>query len=380
MDLLTQADLKRLSEAEGEWCVSLYLPTVRAGAEVQQNPIRLKNLMREAAEQLKAVGMRAPDAEKLLEPVQTLLNDADFWRNTSDGLAVFVGPEMFHTFRLPASFEEFVGVRQRFHIKPLLVMLSGDGRFCVLALSQDEIRVLEGTRNSVNEVPVDGIPSSLADAMKYDQHQRTLNRAVQGTRAVYHGGGAPDDAEAKNQILRYFQMVDRGLRDLLAEQTIPLVLAGVDYLLPIYHEANTYCCLLEQGITGNPETWSAKELHRRAWDVVKPYFEQAQADQRALYEEFAGRDDGRADNRVVDVVRAAVEGRVATLFVAKGVQKWGVYRGHSHKVHAHPTRQPGDQDLLDVAAVQTFLSGGTVYVVDQEHVPGGDVLAAVFRY
>lgn len=33
----------------------------------------------------------------------------------------------------------------------------------------------------------------------------------------------------------------------------PLVLAGVEYLLPIYRRANTYPYLLDGGVTGNPE-------------------------------------------------------------------------------------------------------------------------------
>lgn len=379
MDVLTQSDLRQLSEAQGEWCISMYLPTVRAGAEAQQNTIRLKNLMRQASDELKAVGMRVPDIESLLEPVQALQNDVGFWRNVSDGLAVFVGPGMFYTFRLAARFEEFVAVRQRFHIKPLLVLLSGDGRFYVLALSQDEIRLLEGSRDSVHEVVLDGIPASMDEALQYDDPQRLKRATATGGGAVF-GGGDAADASAKQDILRYFQIVDRGLRELLAEQRVPLVLAGVDFLLPLYHEANTYISLLDAGVIGNPQALSAKELHQRAWAIVKPHFEQAQADQKARYEELAGRADERAESRVVDVVRAAVEGRVETLFVARDIQKWGVYRAHSHKVHAHPTRQPGDQDLLDVAAVQTFLSGGMVYVVDRDAVPGGDVLAAVFRY
>jgi hypothetical protein len=43
-----------------------------------------------------------------------------------------------------------VVVTDRFHIKPLLPLLSGDGRFYVLALSQSEVRLLQGTRYSVS--------------------------------------------------------------------------------------------------------------------------------------------------------------------------------------------------------------------------------------
>jgi hypothetical protein len=42
--------------------------------------------------------------------------------------------------------------------------------------------------------------------------------------------------------------------------------------------------------------------------------------------------------------------------------------------------QPGDEDLLDSAAVHTFLNGGTVYAVEPVEVPDEATLAAVFRY
>jgi len=379
VDVLNQQDLRTLSETEGEWCISIFMPTAR-GAEAQQNPIRLKNLLRNAEEQLAEVGARVPDAEALLQPAQALLSDADLWRNVSQGLAIFVGPQHFSYHRVPLALEELVVVRRRFHLKPLLELLSEDGHFYVLALSQDGVRLLEGTRDTAQELPLERVPANLAEALQYDQREKVMRSAVKGGGGSVYGAGGSEDVNNKQAILRYFQMVDRGVRELIADKHIPLVLAGVDYLLPIYREANTYPYLAEEGITGSPDGLSDKELHQRAWEVVEPHFAQAQAEAVARYEELAGRGEGEASNNVVEVVRAAHEGRVATLFVARDVQLWGVYRAHSHKVHVHPSRQPGDQDLLDVAAVQTFLNGGTVYVVDREAVPGGDVLAAIYRY
>jgi hypothetical protein len=46
----------------------------------------------------------------------------------------------------------------------------------------------------------------------------------------------------------------------------------------------------------------------------------------------------------------------------------------------HETPEPGDQELLDLAAVQTILHGGTVYSCDHIKAPGDDVAAAIFRY
>jgi hypothetical protein len=381
MESLTRDDLRKLIETEGEWCVSFYMPTMR-GAEAQQNVIRFRNLLREAEEQLAQVGMRVPDIEAFLSPAQELLNDAALWRGTRDGLAVFVAENHLSHYYLPEAVEEVVTVRRRFHLKPLLALLSGDGRFYVLAISQDQVRLLEATRDSVNEIDLVGVPDSLAGALQYDRSERQVRAAAvaapSGGGGSVHGTGT--DEETKLDILRYFQMVDRGLRDMLGDKRVPLVLAGVDYLLPIYRQANTYPYLVETGVIGNPQTLNAKELHRRAWEIVKPQFAREQAAQEGLYRELAGRQEGRASNNLKQIMQAAHGGRVATLFLARGVQQWGVYRAHSGNVHVHPSQQPGDHDLLDLAAIQTVANGGTVYVVDSDQVPGGESLAAIFRY
>ena len=54
--------------------------------------------------------------------------------------------------------------------------------------------------------------------------------------------------------------------------------------------------------------------------------------------------------------------------------------GRSNRDLLEPEPAPGDEDLLDLAAIQTILNGGTVYVVEPEQVPGQTLLAAVFRY
>ena len=73
MDLITWDDLKALTGRYPGWCVSILMPTHRAGQETQQDPIRLKNLVREVEERLKAKGLRSPEIAGLLEPAQLLL-------------------------------------------------------------------------------------------------------------------------------------------------------------------------------------------------------------------------------------------------------------------------------------------------------------------
>ena len=52
LSAVTREEIQNLLHTPGRPCVSIYMPTVRAGAETQQNPIRLKNLLRRVQERL----------------------------------------------------------------------------------------------------------------------------------------------------------------------------------------------------------------------------------------------------------------------------------------------------------------------------------------
>ena len=58
----------------------------------------------------------------------------------------------------------------------------------------------------------------------------------------------------------------------------------------------------------------------------------------------------------------------------------GALRPAGRTVELRQERRPGDEDLLDTAAVLTLLRGGTVYVEEREKLPGAGVCAALFRW
>jgi len=387
MGMLSGDDLRTLTSKSSGLCVSIYLPTHRAGRETRQGPIRLKNLLGEAEEGLIASGFRIPDAQELLQPARRLLQDGLFWQHQSDGLAIFLSRKMFRYYCLPLDFDALAVVADRFHVKPLLPLFSSDGRFYVMALSQNEARLLQGTRYSVSEVDLEGVPTSLTEALRYDDpekrlqfHTSTRTPGGRGERpATFHGHGVGSN-DVKSNLLRFFHRVDEGLRELLRYEQAPLVLAGVDYLLPIYQEANTYPYLVDQGIEGNPGDLSAEELHKYAWDIVRPLFMVAQKEAAAQYRRLAGVGSEQVSNDLGEIIPAAHQGRVETLFVAVGVQQWGSLDLGTNVVQLHEEAEPSSEDLLDLAAVQTLLNGGTVFAVEPERMPDETSLAAVFRY
>jgi hypothetical protein len=89
-------------------------------------------------------------------------------------------------------------------------------------------------------------------------------------------------------------------------------------------------------------------------------------------------DARRTANDVAGVVRAAYGGHIAVLFVARGRQQPGVFDPAQAVVEVYEEPRPGDEDLLNCAAVYTLLHAGTVYVTEPEKVPGGGALAAIY--
>lgn len=384
MDLISKQELTTLLEGRGDGPhVSIFMPTVRAGAETQQNPIRYKNLLREADRLLGERGVDNGDTESILEPARSLVDDFDFWQHQEEGLAVYLADGFFRTYRLPLAFNELAAVEDRFHVKSLLPLFNVQGRFYVLALSQKNVRLLHGDRYRVWEVDLEDVPKSLADALGTDltepqvQMHTGSNASQQQRSPIFHGQGAGEE-DQKGEIRKFFNLLDKGVREYLGGGRSPLVLAGVDYLLPIYREVSDYPGTLDDGVTGNPDDLGADELHRRAWDLVVPVFRRERREAAERFGDLLG--TGRASGQVDEAVPAAVDGRVDTLFVPSGVRHWGRFDREQRSVEHHEEQGPESEDLLDLAAVHTYLNGGTVYAVAPDEVPGDGTVAAVFRY
>jgi len=265
-------------------------------------------------------------------------------------------------------------------------VMADDGRFKVLAISQRHIRLLRGSRHTFEEIDLEDLPRSYLDAIHPDSfeksvqfHTRTGVHIGGGDRAaIFHGhGSAGDDALTKRIMVHYFRRLDDGVRDYLEKRKVPLVLAGVKHIRALYREASHYGELLDEGIDGNPEKISDEELHRRAWEIVVPVFQRERLEAKERCENLLGADDSRAINSIEQVVPNAFYRRVSTLFYPVDGHYWGSFDPKEGKVDLHPKRQPGDEDLLDLAVMHTLRNGGTPYAVEREEMPVGQEVAAI---
>jgi hypothetical protein len=200
-----------------------------------------------------------------------------------------------------------------------------------------------------------------------------------GARGVmFHGHGAGELEHRKDEISQFFHRLDRELHPFVADQTAPLVLAGVDDLLPLHRETTTHPRVLPEQILGNPESRSVADLASRAWEIVRSQLQASETVAVTRYHELGGSGRGSAD--LATVVWAAHDGRVAEVFVVADGERRGTFAPGSGAVSVREGPGAVGEDLLNLAAIYTFQRGGTVHVLERGRMPGGSDLAAIFRY
>ena len=387
MNALNRDSLTSLTREFGFPCVSLYMPTHRAGADKEQDPVRLRNLLNEVSRRLADGGMRAADALALLKPVRSLLDDPGFWRETADGLAAFVSRSSSTILRLDTAFPELVAVGERFVIRPLLPALRDGRRFWLLALSKNSVRLFDVGHETIDEVPIPESPGTFKEAMKYEDADHGFQFHPEGTgstsgahrSAVYYGSGGLPDAE-KDQVGRFVRMVEKAVEGVIRGSNRPLLLAGVEYEVSRYRAVNSYPDLLEQALLGNFDETPVSRLHAQAWHVAAPRFEGRLLEDVADLE--AKKSSKTVSEDLSEIVPAAHAGRVRTLFVGDTPGAWGRYDPDTGVVDVHDEPLPGDWDLGEIAAVETLFHGGDVHVVPSDPLPESKTPtpAAILRY
>jgi hypothetical protein len=385
MDAYKREDILDLMNQEGDAMISIFMPTHTVGQATLENPIQLKNMIAEVEGLLRQKGKGSGEIRDLVTPLAELIDNGSFWQHQAEGLAIFRSSNTFQTMRLPINVEECTIVNNRFYTRPLLPLLHNNGSFYLLSLSIDKVRLYSCDRHDFQEMDLGEVPTSMEDALGDEQLTDTLNfhtntqSAQGGERAgIFFGKGSSNDSHKKKDVLRFFTILENGINRLINQSTQPMVLAGVEYLLPIYREKNRYGYVLEQGITGNPEDRRVEDMHQEAWALVEPQMDQARMDAIDGYHILCN--DHQSSNDIREILPAAYFGQVDILFVSTESKLWGKFDPDTQAVDIHERRQPDDEDLIDLAAKFAMTNGGLIYTYDMAEMPDGALIAATMRY
>lgn len=383
IDRVTAQQLRSLAEVDDTAAATVTMPTYEAGREVRQNSIRFDNLTKRVREMLQAVGLSREDINVRLEQPEALAAHDSWWQNQSKGLVLFLADGVFERFRLPKELDESALVGQHFHLRPLIPMEQEDGTFYVLAVSQNRVRLLRGSRYDIETLEPEDLPGDLNSALNVDEYTQSIQHHM-GERpgvvdsGIFHGhGGADMDVQKQDELRRYFQVIGDAIDRYLAEEKYPLVFAGVDYLFPLFRDACKYPQIAETHVSGSPDECSEAELRDQAWSAVRPIFLGDLDDGINRYHREAGGE--RASTDLTAILTAARNGIVDTLLLGEGEVHWGRLTDTADLFEFVEQEVPGACDLLNEAAVQTLRTGGRVLECPLDKMPDRRPIAAVLR-
>lgn len=391
--MLTVQDVRALLQAGAGPHISLLMPADRAFPASQQNPVRFRNLLREAEASLadaSALTLGTEARQALLAPLHALAADSRAWAHPEDGLAVYRNQDQMHVFWLPLPPRPLAVVAESFHVKPLLRLAQDDKRFHVLAVHADRIRLYEGDRKALREIElVEAVPHTLEDALgaeiddlDSDTYSYDAGPGVRGQQTSRSGGGARAGSNAQaldKDTERFFRAVDREVaRHYSQPSGCPLVLAALPQYHAEFRRVSHNPLLAAQAIDINPGSLGLDELRQRAWYALQPRFEERVEDLLERYGAARGAD--RADDRLQEVATAAAAGRVELLLVEESRQVPGRMDATSGAFVPLPLEDPQADDLLDDIAERVIALGGEVIVLERSRMPSTTGLAAIYRF
>lgn len=385
MESFSKEMFEALANVHEKHCISIYLsPPTTEPDKRQQSVIKLKNIHRELMSRLQNYGMKKVECEEYLKPIKNLLElDNDFWMFPSRGMAIFLRRNDFRVFRFPFAFNETHYLADHFYLLPLSEIINQEWTFYLLGISINKVRLCKGNFYEMEEIDIgDEIPRSLTDALGEDYVQKSLQlrgRGDSNARPYYHGQGSGTEKEKKEEVAKYFLQIDRALTNKLNHDDRPLIFAGVDFLFPIYKQVNRYRHLLDTPIEGNFDEPDMQKLHRQALKLLMPHFEQEKAEKKKKF--LALLSKGLSSYEMKNVIPATMAGRIETLFVKKNELFPGRYFRDDNRISVDEKIEPGVSDLLNMAAVETIMHNGSVYLVNGEEMPDEhSPVNAILRY
>lgn len=384
LDVLTRETFQYLAEYTSSCCVTMYLPTHPGGMEVNErvDATAFKNKLQQITALLREKGHDQTFIEDLLKPGYDLYRDDELWYNLSPGLAVFISEGVFRYMKMPYSPTEKLLINTSFYVTPLLPVMMNVDSFYLLVLSYKQARLYRADAFGMAHVPVEGLPRGVDDVVRLEEKDgkqlwRTGSSGAGGG-ANFHGTGEgrPDK---KENLAMYFDEVDETLAaTVLNQETAPLLLAGVDYLIPIYRSVAKYKPIWDEAITGNVENEDMDTLYRLAREKMEPHFDERHRKALEMYHNHSV--TPMTSSVPADVIPAAHYARVWHLFVTKDEHIWGRFDEMDNKLVIHEEQEEGDECLIDKAVIRTILNGGEVHILPQERMPAKSKIAALMRY
>ncbi len=290
-------DIRLLNQIHGDPCLTITLPTHRTSPENRQDPVRLKNLIAQATDRLFHEYPRR-QVEPLVRRLEHLALSIEF-RQTLDGLALFVHHDFERAFFLTFPVKERVVVDSTFYTRDLLYALNRSLRYRVLVLSEKPTRLYEGQNDRLEEIKENGFPM--------------IHKGPGGLLPLPGGFGIRRSAHRDEHLRQFFRKVDQAFKAFQAEDPLPLIVAGVDRYHAFFDQVSEHSGAVIGRLHGNYDKASPHDLSRLIQPILEGHWKRQQ--EEALERLAQAVAERRFVSTMGEVWRAVHEGRGEWLLV-----------------------------------------------------------------
>ncbi len=330
--------------------LSIYVPTHPASTSptISEDTIRFKNALQEirANEQY--------DERELgntMQKMELLLDDIEFWKHRTLGLAVFASKDGYETVDLNYEITDMHYVQDSFVISPLAIMLSIGTGYFVLDINQTKPRLIHFTSSAKEEVAADGMPGTFEETVKrVDYQDQQQHQSVAGN--MFHGHS--ETAALIEDELRYYKLIAACADEYLADHDEPLLLAGTESRIGHMRPLIRYGNVLEATLAGNNEELNeqdmldATETEMKSLDMVK---------RGALVDTAKATPLSKLAMGATEIEAAIAEGKVDTLYLS-------AFRNTTDNIRDNYQSTVVLQLPEDILAIETLVRGALLQGAD----------------
>jgi hypothetical protein len=362
---MNEQTLRELQTVREYPALSILLPTYyKSPDDLQQNPVRLKKLMRQAIDQLLEKHSKS-QIKTLLENLDAVTETIDF-DHPQKGLAIFASNSVAQSYPLSFPVPEQVVIDETFATRYLVHARNRAKRYYLLLLTRDICRLYECHRDQLHEIKGNGFPHK---------------NGQDGVDTEWTGDFGVDSGRYDTrQGMEFIHQVDESLGAAIAGNELPLVVAGVQRNLAFFEKTTKHKNRIIGTVEGSYEKTSVPELAKIVWHAAREGFDSKrrevlnQLDHAVGAKQFASGIDG--------VWRMAQEGRVATLLVEEDFHYPATVSedGLSIKSTLHNHQSATLPDAVDEVIEAVLKRSGQVVFQEKGALDGHRRIAAITRF
>ncbi len=361
---MNRTELRQLQSIYGYPALSILAPMHRSAPENRQDPIRVKNLVKQATDRLRREYSRR-EIGSLLDRLG-MLTDAVDYRHAMEGLALYVARGFAQAYHLPFPVKERVVIDATFATRDLVAGIHRSVRYWVLLLSEKTVRLFSGMRGSLAEMSVKPFPL-------VDQES--------GPREHGHGDFTVEkSSKSDERHRRFYRQADAALAAVLAREPMPVFLIGGQRPMAHYHDAAKQSNHLAGTILGAYDKAVPADLARLVHPLVDAY--EAEQRRQALLELDAAIHHRKYASGMQEAWTSALEGRGSLLLVESGFFYPARLDSEGRELTpaADPTAPGVIDDAVDELIESVISKGGRVVFLPDGSLPEHSRVALVLRY